>query len=143
MNKAEIMAAAKALPWPADQFAVYGSAVMAIRGIREAVDYDVVVTTKLWHQLIAEGHEIKEDYWSEGDAEPHKRVWMNVLDTEVWNEPPFLNKSGNELVAEAETIDGVRFMPLARMIEFKTAMHRVKDLKDVEMINEYLSKGGK
>src|SRR3989344_5711621 len=41
----------KSLNLPTDQFAVMSSGVLAVRGLREARDLDLVVTRKLWQSL--------------------------------------------------------------------------------------------
>jgi len=41
----------KALALPPDQYAVFGSGPMAVRGIREANDLDLIVKESLWDDL--------------------------------------------------------------------------------------------
>ena len=41
----------KTLDFPQDKFAIFGSGPMAIRGIRESHDIDIIVKYDLWDEL--------------------------------------------------------------------------------------------
>ena len=132
---------------PKDQFAVFGSGPMVVRGMREAGDLDLIVTDKLWQELQDRGHKVMKETWHEmeqadGKKIDHYREYVVLVpapDIEVFNEWPFVLASADELVAESEMIDGVPFVALERVIEWKTGFNRPKDCKDVEMIREFLN----
>lgn len=144
----EMLKKLEELNLPKDQFAVFGSGPMAIRGMREAGDLDLIVTDKLWQQLIDDGHKVIKETWHEmeqadGKTIDHYREYVVLVpapNIEVFNKWPFVSASADELVAEAKMIDGVPFVSLDRVIEWKTGFNRPKDHKDVEMIKKFLEK---
>jgi hypothetical protein len=125
----------KSLNLPPDQFVVVSSGSLAIRGIREARDVDIVVTPELWSILAQKyGVEIKD----------------NVEIIELGNDIETLGKGSwftkeslikpQEIFDEADVFEGIKFMNLSQLRKIKQEKGREKDLNDVKLIDEYLVK---
>ena len=113
---------------PLGQYAIFGSGSMAIRGIREAQDIDVMVLRKLWDRLVAENPlALRHD--------PEHLLFGNV---EVFREWRLMTGLVPTMIAEADIIDGLPFVKLKYTIEWKQLLNRDKDRRDVELIRAYL-----
>ena len=114
------------------QYAVVGSGVMSAHGIRPHHDVDLIVTKNLfeilknsgWHSVPNRDSVLKKDNY-EADADYKYGEYLPDHD---------------ELIRNAEIIEGVPFIRLSELIKFKTALGRDKDKKDVELIEQYLIK---
>jgi hypothetical protein len=119
------------LDLPIGGYAIFGSGPMAIRGLRESSDIDFIVPKKIfdkyrdneeWKQgIFADGTE----YLSSGDMEM-LYDWGTGWDTE-------------ELIKNAEIIDGLAFVRLKEVLKWKKMRNKEKDQKDIEIIENYLS----
>lgn len=122
----------KELNLPSDQFAVTSSGPMAVRGIREARDLDIVVTDELWTEISKKYPIIPKDLCDT----------LQIGDIEVLGNFSKNPDSGiatvDQQVDTADIIDGVRFVNLDLIIKFKQTLGREKDLKDIALIKEYL-----
>ncbi|MBD3303645.1 hypothetical protein GF343_00725 [Candidatus Woesearchaeota archaeon] len=115
----------KKLNFPTDQYAVFGSGPLAIRGLRENEDIEILVKPELWEKL-AKNHKLaRDDLISIGNVHIFKH----------WE--PWL-KNRDELIDTADIIDGIRFVKLEHVLDWKEKMGREKDKKDIELIEEYL-----
>ena len=132
----DIISRVKALNLPFGQYCVFGSGVLEVHGIRKAKDVDVIVDEAVYKELKKRG-------W--------KRHWFfkRVLTCKA------LKKDGNEafshikwknyrvendeLFRNAETIDGVPFMELNEYLRYKRCLPRIKDKRDVELIEDYFA----
>ena len=121
-----------ALRLPRDQYAVFGSGPLAVRGIRPAADLDIVVLPGLWADLAA-----RLPLAPKAGA---PRILVEEI--EIW--PDWHPAAGPpaEIVATADVFDGYRFATLARVLAWKRALARPKDVTDVELITRYLARGG-
>jgi len=132
----------KKLNLPEGQFAVFGSGPMAIRGIREAGDLDLIVTQAVWDSLLKQGYKVEEDDWMVKDADgkvfSFHRELIPVGNIEIWRKWSFIPDSAEELIENADIFDGVRFVKLDKVIQWKRAFNRPKDKEDVKLIKEYL-----
>ena len=104
---------------------------MHVLGIREARDIDIVTKKDLYDQLFT------DPSWS------HKEVPYGINlckgDVEIlpqleWDKYPTTVEQGLE---RSTNVEGVNFMSLQDVKEFKTALGREKDLKDLELIRQY------
>jgi len=131
----DIFKEVKKLNLPAEQYLVAGSGPMAARGIRDYKDIDILVTENLYQKLIEKGWNLvkingvngKFKVLKKGKFESDKRLWCGDYKPDT-----------KTLIKKAEVINGVPFLPLAELIKFKKALGRGKDLKDIELINNYL-----
>lgn len=108
-----------------DEFAIFGSGPMGIRGIRESSDVDIIVRPDVWDRL-CEKYEREKDFLIRvGDVEVYKNwsTWFSDMDA---------------LIDDADVIEGYRFVKLKYVVEWKKANGREKDLRDVELIEEFL-----
>lgn len=117
---------------PKDQYAITSSGPLAIRGIREAHDLDVIVTEDVWEQL-AKHHTPQK-----------KRIeTMQIGNIEILGEGSLFTKGSIASVAEqietADVISGHRFVNLQLIRKFKTRLGREKDLRDITLIDNYLA----
>lgn len=118
---------------PLDTIIVIGSGVLAVRGIREARDIDLVVTKALFAELE------KDSTWHTGRQGSVSHA-LEKGDIEVWTDWS-TDGSGHptyeELLPYTESIGGVRFVTLDYTILRKAERSSKKDLEDIRMIHEY------
>jgi predicted nucleotidyltransferase len=138
--KTNILDRIKSFNLPQKQCVVVGSAILEIKGIRQANDLDILVTKEIFENFK------KDNSWQV--IEHQKRTG------EIWE---FLEKDGvqvylyfydnhsnydiNYFLAEnsrVEVVEGVYFTSLTDLIRSKSLWSREKDLKDVERIKDYL-----
>ena len=112
------------LKLPNDQYAIFGSGPLAVRDIREAEDLDIIVTEGLYKEL-------ESKYRKEGCG----LVFGNI---EIISPQASVVKNPEELIKRAEDIEGFEFVLLKDIVEWKKEMGREKDLKDIELVEEYL-----
>lgn len=112
---------------PIGHYAVFGSAVMAIKGIREAPNIDVIVTDKLWSELQEKGYK--------PDHEGFIRIG-NIKISNWWFAPT--RKDIPTMISEAENISGIPFVNLEEVLSYKKALNREKDINDVRLIEQFL-----
>lgn len=128
----------KKLDFPSNQFMVVGSGIMAIKGIRDAYDLDIVVSQELFDRCKNEGWELKP--WTRSGRLGKDWLKGNIADlmTEI--------QSGDEdydlekLKKDGEFIAGVWFLSLNQLIKFKRNYGRPKDFDDIVLMEKYLSK---
>jgi len=108
------------------EYAVFGSAVMAIRGLREAPNIDVIVKNSLWDNL-SDKYQV--------DSEGFIRIGLIKI-SNWWFAP--LRKEISVLIDEAETIDGLRFVKIEEVLAYKKKLKGDKDVGDVKLIEKYI-----
>ena len=124
----------KSLKLSADQFALFGSGPMAVRGMREPGDLDVVVTKELFVELSKKYP--ADPSWHGGKIKAIAED-IDVYDATAAPIP------AETLIERAEVFEGIRFLTLEDTIAAKRVQNREKDLKDIEIIEAYLQAGGK
>jgi len=131
----DIFEEVKNLNLPLGQYLVLGSGPMAARRIREYKDIDILVTENLYEELVKQGWKTVEingvngkfKVLKNGKFEVDKRLWCGDYKPDI-----------EALIKNAEIINGVPFLQLSELVKFKTALGREKDLKDIELIHNYL-----
>lgn len=116
-----------ALGLPKDEFAISGSGPLAIRGIRRAQDIDLLVTKRLWEDLLKTYPLYNEKY-------------IKIGDIEIGHDFEALLDRLADIMKTAEKKEGYPFLSLEDTIFWKRAMNREKDLFDIALIQEYLKK---
>jgi hypothetical protein len=122
----------KSLDLPIEQYTVVGSAAMAARGIREPKDIDILVTPELYEKL--------KETWVVKQVRPD----FEVVEKGLVEASPIMVTIANydpdiyQVIKNSEIIDGVAFSSIQDVIDFKRAMGREKDLKDVDLMLKYL-----
>ncbi|MBA7632319.1 hypothetical protein ES703_39863 [subsurface metagenome] len=116
----------KKLNLPVDEYAVFGSGPLAIHGIRNSEDIDIIVKTKLWDKLVKKYPQENKKLIKIGNLEVYKnwRPWFNDI---------------NKLIDNADIFNGIRFVKLKYVLVWKKAYNREKDKKDVQLIEQHQS----
>jgi hypothetical protein len=115
----------KQLPLAKHQYMIWGSGPLAIRGIRESKDIDLVVTKQIWDQLAKR-------------FSPSTSMKICTGNIEIWNDCLNLTDQIDDMIAKPDIIEGFPFMTLRHTIEWKRQMNRDKDLKDIALIEAFL-----
>lgn len=124
----------KKLKLPRGQYAVFGSALLEVWGIRKAADLDIIATPKLYNKLKKEGWKEKQAHGFpmlvKGDA--------NV--TTVQDRPTDGNYCPDrlKLIKDVIKIKGVPFVRIEEVVACKIDYDRPKDRKDIRAIKNYL-----
>jgi hypothetical protein len=125
----------KKLNLPASDFCIVGSGTLAIKGIRDTKDLDVIVTNKLWNDLLAK-------YESEVENGVERIKFNNNI--EILN--PSQSIFGNsgvvaieEIFEKADVVDDIKFINLDHLKKIKLMLGREKDLNDIKLIDKYLN----
>lgn len=126
MNREELLARLRALPWdPEDYWLITGGA-MVLYGLRERThDVDLGCTTALADALEAQGHPYQVT--SDGNR------WFQLNDE--------LEVFENWLRGSVVRVEGVPVVSLRGLLEMKLALGREKDLRDAALIRAYLARG--
>ena len=125
----------KALNLPLDQIIVIGSGILDQLGIRTASDIDLAVSSDLMEKLSEEsGNWLKK-------FDDNQRFYFVKDDgsAEVWDGWDFDGQtvSYDDLLDYAVEYDGVRFVDLEFLRKWKSWRGREKDVRDVELIDEW------
>ena len=131
MGNKDLFQKVKELALPIGRYVLFGSAPLGIRNLRECADIDIVVTQDIWDkykarpdwQLDKTRH--GNSYLRNGSLELLKDWKPGIWDIE-------------KLIKEAEIIDGLPFVRLEYVVEWKRLNAREKDLKDIEIIENFL-----
>ena len=112
-------------------YALFGSAPLGIRNLRECNDVDIITSKELFELCKLNGqwqYSIKNnssESLSQGDIELFYK----------WSSDDF---KVDKMISEAEIIDGLPFVKLQTVLRWKKASQREKDLVDVKIIENYL-----
>ena len=122
----------KNINMPADDYAVFGSGPLWVRGIRQGKDIDILARGKAWQKAVEGGaHDFTKTtnklkcVFADGKIEVFDHWYPGE-----WNV--------NELIDTADIVGGVRFVKLEHVLEWKRRMAREKDLEDIKLTEEYL-----
>jgi hypothetical protein len=117
------------------QYMVTGSAILQLLGIRPAQDIDLLVSPELFTELkIKRGWHVNPKYATSLDNADNTGGAKQSLD--------FMkqNYTLKEALPLAYWYEGIPFMSLEMLVDAKTQLGREKDLRDIQLIQEYLSK---
>lgn len=126
----------KKLNFPTDKYILVSGGALGIRGIRETGDIDLVVSPDLFEQCKEAGWQVYPRPNPKDEPGLEKGSVQIFLDVNARGgkfHPTFA-----ELKANQEIIDGIPVCNLQDVIRFKEEYGREKDLKDIELISEYL-----
>jgi hypothetical protein len=115
---------------PAGKFAVFGSGPLVARGIRGSEEADIIVTEDLFKQLA------KDESWDKVELRDHHQS-LRKGDLEIFYTWAPGAWDVAELIRTAEGIDGLPFVRLEAVIEWKQLRNEVKDQEDLKLIEEY------
>jgi hypothetical protein len=119
---------------PKNSYVIVGSGPLAIRGIREPQDLDIMVNDELWEKLVSQ--------YGITSKENGVKVITISQNIEALGSMTFSNTSPelptvNEQINEAEIIEGHRFQSISHFKLFKKKMGREKDLNDIKLLGEW------
>ena len=115
---------------PKDQYAITSSGPLAIRGIREANDLDIIVTPEVWTEL-SKKYPIKNGGFRCIEIGSVQILWERSFYTDS------KIATIEEQIKTADVIKGHRFVNLSLIKKFKRLQGREKDKKDLELIENY------
>lgn len=124
------------LALPADQYAVFGSGLLDVLGLKKAADIDLIVTKALFNMLACDADWVEYTFQDGGPGLRHR-----VHDIEVFYaaDMPLCDRKGIErMVQRAITIEGVKFVRLEDILAWKRAHGREKDVRDAALIEAYM-----
>ncbi|OGC62470.1 hypothetical protein A2890_00575 [candidate division WWE3 bacterium RIFCSPLOWO2_01_FULL_53_14] len=135
----DIFTRVKKFKLPAGQYAVFGSALLDVWGLRKAADLDIIVTPELYQKL-------KEEGWKERQAHGFPMLVKEDANITTVQDKPTdgdYNPDRLQLIKEAIKIKGIPFVKVEEVIACKKAYNRPKDLQDIKLLEDYLFAHGK
>ncbi|MCL4388004.1 hypothetical protein M1567_02530 [Candidatus Marsarchaeota archaeon] len=130
----EIAKKTKELDLRIGEYALFGSVPLAAHRIRESHDIDIIATHEVYYRLKRLG-------WEEEQlANGRKMLQKDCFEVgDDWNFGVY-NPDPSMLIKDAEIIDGIPVVRLEEALKWKKALGREKDLKDVELIEEFMKR---
>src|SRR5690348_3074052 len=125
----------KKLNLPSDHFVVVGSGALSIRGIRDSEDIDVIVTESLWNQMIKK-YKVGINSFGVENLELENDIEILNPAQSIFGNSKIVPR--NDIFKKADIFDGIKFLNLDHLKKIKTKLGREKDLKDVDLIDNYL-----
>ena len=133
MSNRDLFQKVKDLNFPIGKYALFGSAPMGIRGLKECSDIDLIFVEELWQKYKNEpGWEYKI---TENGVEHIESSDSNI---EIWHDWRPWYQDITPFINSAEIIDGLPFVRLDHVLEWKKKFGREKDKKDIEIIEKFL-----
>ncbi len=111
-----------------NDFAICGSGPMAVRGIRGPGDLDIIIRKEVFENLKEREYKVSSD--------GILRIG-NLEISDKWNP---LDYDTNLLIDNADVIDGIKYVKLDYILEWKKKVGREKDKVDIELIMKYQEK---
>lgn len=131
MTGPEIVSRTRALNLPQGSYIVFGSCPLALAGIRETDDIDLLISESLYTVLLQKG------WYAELGRNGDKPLRKDIFDAHTnWHIGSY-NPTLSELLTAATTVDGVSFASLDAVKAWKSILRRPKDLTDINSINAY------
>jgi len=112
------------------KYVIFGSGPLGIRGLTECNDIDILVTQNLWNEYKNKDWELR--------VMPHGSEYLQKNKIELWTDWKPGQWDVGRLIKDAEVIEGLPFVPLNQVLEWKKLILRAKDLKDIEIIEKIL-----
>ncbi|MCL4405013.1 MAG: hypothetical protein M1361_00830 [Patescibacteria group bacterium] len=135
MSNAELFQKVRELQLPIGKYALFGSAPLGIRGLKDCHDVDIIVTEDLWRKCKNNGWELK--------IMPHAgpypdEFYLENQGIELWRNWRPGEWDIDSLIREAEIIGGLPFIQIDKVLAWKKLSGRDKDFKDAAVIEEFL-----
>lgn len=111
---------------------------MEAAGLRPAHDIDIVAKPELFNELIKQG-------WHICDCEKCQKTDRKMLKTaevDIYSDYSCGDKYEADvdvIIDNAEMIEGLPFLQMSDLLNWKTASGRPKDLADIKLIKKYLA----
>ena len=128
----ELFERLRSLQLPVGEFAVFGSGPLLVRGvIPESQDLDIVCRKGAWEKVTAIG---TTEYLKKYDVTVVTMFDGKLTFGTDWG---IGNFDVDELINSAETIDGLPFVRLEHVINYKLERSSPKDLAHIEALRSY------
>ena len=131
------LAAVRSLELPEGSYVVIGGSGLAVRGIRESNDVDMVVTNELFKELQNKGWPIDEPFRQKWNRVRLKREPFEIF-TDIYLKRSNQFIPADQLIKKAELIEGIPFLSVRDILFYKTDDPRSKDIADIALIANYL-----
>src|SRR5688500_1249423 len=128
-NLARQLAVLESFQLDSSEYLITGSGVLAIHGIRDSRDLDVLCSSKLAEELRHRFPEAPRKVLPSYEAIFIEGIDFKFNFSEV--DSPW---STDQQIAEADLIGGKRYQTLERIKFFKRLKNRPKDIEDIQMI---------
>lgn len=122
------------LPNSKGSYAIFGSGPMAVRGLKEAHDLDVVVSAAVWNSLIKKGHQV-----SSAPSGSQRILITDSSGNEIELMKDWIGVPAEEILKSSEKIKGHWYGSLELVLKWKKLMGRPKDFDDIRIIKKYIS----
>lgn len=133
MNFQRLLKELKDLDLPSGEYVVVGSGALGARSIRGSKDFDILVSNSLWLQL-SQRYPVVSEY----SVEKIKLGNLEILGNgSIYRDGGIA--SVEEQIKTADIIKSLPFLRLDLLRKFKQKIGREKDMKDIELIDKYLS----
>ena len=134
MTAKDITTKVQTLNLPEGSYIVFGSCPMALAGIRESSDIDMLVTEEVFNMLEKAGWQtinkgMNDNPLAFEDFEAHKN----------WNFSSY-QPTLQQLLKTATVAENIPFASLEEVKKWKQSSGRPKDLVDIALIDNYLQK---
>lgn len=133
MSNNDLFQRVKELKLAIGKYALFGSAPMGVRELKECSDIDLIVDEEIWEEYKNKpgwNYQITENGVEHIESQDGK--------IELWHDwRPWYQDNGR-FINDAEIIDGLPFVKLDYVLEWKKKFGREKDLKDIEAIEKFL-----
>lgn len=121
----------KATGLPLDEVVVIGSGLLDQLGARTASDVDLVVSERLFDELSRDDSYVRRtEHGEEVLEQPPLEVWRS------WGSDGVPNFE--QLYADGQTIDHVRYVAIKTLLEQKRARNLPKDQTDIAWLEQYV-----
>lgn len=129
--------------WPKDSYVLCGSACLAVRGVRDVHDLDVlIIDPDMWKEVEAlhsEGHFPKATRDISFPALPHRLLRTGQID--FFDRVTSLPLSFSEIVVNSDIYDGHNIISLRHCLATKalSTVIRDKDIADMPLLCQLIS----
>ncbi len=129
INNTDLFKKVKELDLPKGKYALFGSAPLGIRNLRECHDIDIIVTEDLW--------KIMSDKNWENSVAASGCSYLKSGEIELFRDWAPGEWHIDDLINQAEIIDGLPFVRLEEVLKWKKIINREKDRRDIEIIESF------
>jgi len=135
MKNSDLFQRIKNMNLPVGKYALFGSAPLGIRGLKKCKDMDLIVVEEIW-----QGYKNKTGWQYKITENGVEHIESDDSQVEMWHDwRPWYDKI-LPFIEDAETIEGLPFVKLEHVLEWKKKFGRDKDLKDAKIIEDFLQK---
>ena len=115
-----------------NEYLITGGAVLAIYGVRDCKDLDILVSDSLWNDLLKKYNVPVKVF--DGVC---KSIFIDGIEIMSEIDRTNIPWSIEEQLTTADIIDGKKYQTFERIKFFKKIQSRAKDLEDIKLIENY------